>query len=417
MSGPTSASVAAARLVDHRVEVPLDHDDPTGPTLEVFAREVTAADGADRPWLVFFQGGPGHESPRPTVAPLAPAWLERALVDYRVLLLDQRGTGLSTPYGAGTRPHPTDAASEAAYLTHFRADAIVRDAECLREHLGVDRWSVLGQSFGGFCVLHYRSRFPDSLAETFVTGGLPPVGRDPVEVYAATHASLRRLEEAHHRRHPEDAGRLRRVLDLAADGGLRRADGSPLTERLVRTVGNQLGLHGGSAALHHLLERDPRSPAFVPDLEALLPFGARNPLYAVVHEACYADGGVTGWAAARTLPDDAGPGSAHLTGEHVFGWVFEDDPGLAPYAATAHLLAEHRWPRLYDADALAAVDLPGAAAVYVGDPFVEQRFSEETLALLPGVHGWVTDAYRHNGLRVDGSRILDRLVGLARGTR
>jgi hypothetical protein len=32
------------------------------------------------------------------------------------------------------------------------------------------------------------------------------------------------------------------------------------------------------------------------------------------------------------------------------------------------------------------------------------------------VHGWVTDAYRHNGLRVDGARILDRLIGLARGT-
>ena len=398
-------------LVEHRVTVPVDHDDPTGPSLEVFAREVTADDGADRPWLVYLQGGPGHEAPRPTLGPLAPGWLERALVDFRVLLLDQRGTGLSTPYGTGTRPEPLDAAVEAAYLRHFRADAIVRDAECLREHLGVDRWSVLGQSFGGFCVLHYRSRFPDSLRETFVTGGLPPVGRPPTEVYAATHAALRRLEAAHLRRHPEDAHRLARVLDLAAAGGLRRGDGSRLTPRLVRTVGNQLGLHGGADALHHLLERDPRSPAFVPDLEALLPFGGRNPLYAVVHESCYADGGATGWAAERTLPDDD-----HLTGEHVFGWHFEDDPALVPYAATARLLATHPWPRLYDADALAAVDLPGAAAVYVGDPFVEQRFSEETLALLPGVQGWVTDAYLHNGLRVDGARILDRLVELARGT-
>lgn len=405
---PTSA---AARLVEHRATVPVDHDDPSGPTLEVFAREVTAVGGTELPWLLYLQGGPGHEAPRPTLAPLAPAWLERALVDFRVLLLDQRGTGLSTPYGTGTRPHPTDPVAEASYLQHFRADAVVRDAECLRAHLGVDRWAVLGQSFGGFCALHYRSRFPDSLTETFVTGGLPPVGRPPEEVYAATDTALRRLEQDHHRRHPEDAGRLRAVLDLAEAGGLRRTDGSALTGRLVRTVGNQLGLHGGSAALHHLLERDPRSPAFVPDLQALLPFTARNPLYAVVHESCYADGGVTGWAAERTLPNDG-----HLTGEHVFSWVFEDDPGLAPYAGTARLLAEHPWPRLYDADALAAVDLPGAAAIYLGDPFVEQRFSEETLALLPGVRGWATDAYLHNGLRVDGSRILDRLIALARGT-
>lgn len=408
----------SVRLVEHRIDVPLDHHapgGPDGPTIEVFAREVSAEDGADRPWLLYLQGGPGHESPRPTLGPLAPGWLERALADFRVLLLDQRGTGLSTPYGVGTRATSSagalDPTAEAAYLTHFRADAIVRDAECLREHLGVPRWSLLGQSFGGFCVLHYRSRFPDSLAETYVTGGLPPVGRPPTEVYAATHATLRRLEEAHHRRHPADAARLADVLDLAAAGGLRRGDGSAITPRQVRTIGNQLGLHGGSAAMHHLLERDPRSPAFVPDLEALLPFGGRNPLYAVVHESCYADGGPTRWAAEQTLPD-----TDHLTGEHVFGWHFEDDPALVPYAGTARLLAEHDWPRLYDADALAAVDLPGAAAVYVDDPFVEQRFSEETLALLPGVRGWVTDAYRHNGLRVDGARILDRLVGLARGT-
>ena len=397
------------RPVEHRLEVPLDHDAPGGPAIEVFAREVSADDGVERPWLLFLQGGPGHESPRPTLGPLAPAWLERALVDFRVLLLDQRGTGLSTPYGTGTRPDPLDPAVEAAYLTHFRADAIVRDAECLREHLGVRRWSLLGQSFGGFCVLHYRGRFPDSLRETYVTGGLPPLRRPPAEVYAATYATLGRLEDAHHRRHPADADRLRGVLDLAAAGGLRRGDGSAITPRLVRTLGNQLGLHGGSAAVHHLLERDPRSPAFVPDLEALLPFGGRNPLYAVVHESCYADGGPTRWAAEQTLPDED-----HLTGEHVFGWHFEDDPALVPYAATARLLAEHDWPRLHDADALAAVDLPGAAAIYVDDPFVEQRFSEETLALLPGVHGWVTEDYRHNGLRVDGARILDRLLTLAR---
>ena len=107
---------------------------------------------------------------------------------------------------------------------------------------------------------------------------------------------------------------------------------------------------------------------------------------------------------------------AIATGEHVLDWHFEDDPALVPYAGTARLLAEHDWPRLYDADALAAVDLPGAAAVYVDDPFVVQRFSEETLALLPGVRAWVTDDYLHNGLRVDGGRILDRLVTLARGT-
>ena len=61
-------------------------------------------------------------------------------------MLDQRGTGRSTPVGAlpGLAP-----AAQADYLKHLRADSIVRDAECLRRALDVDRWSVLGQSFGG----------------------------------------------------------------------------------------------------------------------------------------------------------------------------------------------------------------------------------------------------------------------------
>ena len=54
---------------------------------------------------------------------------------------------------AGTERRP----SSAAYLTHFRADEIVNDCELVREALGAERWTVLGQSFGGFTTLHYLS--------------------------------------------------------------------------------------------------------------------------------------------------------------------------------------------------------------------------------------------------------------------
>ena len=86
-------------LTDHVLSVPLDHGRSDGETIEVFARAVAAPDGRDRPFLVYLQGGPGHEAPRPTGRPSSPAWLERALRDFRVLMLDQRGTGRSTPYG------------------------------------------------------------------------------------------------------------------------------------------------------------------------------------------------------------------------------------------------------------------------------------------------------------------------------
>lgn len=398
------------RLVEHRVRVPLDHDRPEGDGLEVFAREVTAVGGEQRPWLLFLQGGPGHESPRPTTSPTAPGWLDRALHDYRVLLLDQRGTGLSTPYPTSyAAARDADPAREAAYLRHFRADAIVRDAELLREHLGVRRWSLLGQSFGGFCALHYRSAFPDSLAATFFTGGLPPVGTPPGEIYAATFRQVATLEAGHHARWPQDAARLARALEACAAGEVLRPDGAPLTPRLLRTIGNQLGLHGGSEAIHHLLERDPRSAAFAADAVGLLPFGGRNPLYAVIHESCYADGAATRWAADRARPE----GHDDLTGEHVFPWHFEDEPALVPYAATADLLAAESWPRLYDPERLASVDLPGAAAIYTDDPFVLREHGHATLQLLPGVRAWETSAYLHNGLRHAGPEVLDRLLQLA----
>ena len=404
--------VAGVVVTDHWLDLPLDHDDPGGPTVEVFAREVAAHDGHDRPLLVFLQGGPGQEAPRPTGFPGAPSWLERALQDHRVLMLDQRGTGLSTPYSA---PDP-DPAADAAWLRHFRADAIVRDAEAFREHLGEERVSVLGQSFGGFCALHYLSSSPESLRAVVFTGGLPVVGRSVDDVYATTFTRMRTLNERHHRAFPGDRDRLARLLDACDAGEVRDPQGEPLSRRLVRTIGNRLGMDGGSAELHYLLERDPASPAFVHDLVATLPFGARNPLYAVLHESSYADGVATRWSAARTLPDDFGGDSLLLTGEHLFPWHFEDTPGLRPYRAVADLLAEEEWPRLFDPAVLADVDVPCAAVVYVDDPFVEVGLSLETAALVPTLRPWITNEFLHSGLRVGGGDLLDRLLGMTRRT-
>ncbi len=146
-------SAPGAIFEEREHQVPLDHAAPDGARITVFTREVAAPDGRDRPYLVFLQGGPGFEATRPTSPPTG--WMKRALLDYRVLLLDQRGTGRSTPVGP-TIPGDTPEA-QAEYLTHFRADSIVRDCEVIRGELGVETWSVLGQSFGGFTSMTYLS--------------------------------------------------------------------------------------------------------------------------------------------------------------------------------------------------------------------------------------------------------------------
>src|SRR4029077_7200184 len=101
-------------------------------------------------------------------------------------LLDQRGTGRSTPVSAEALAG-LDPAAQAAYLRNFRADSIVRDAELIRAQLESHPWRVLGQSFGGLCVTTYLSFAPEGLHEAFITGGLPPLVGGADDVYRATY--------------------------------------------------------------------------------------------------------------------------------------------------------------------------------------------------------------------------------------
>ena len=398
-------------LTEHEFSVPLDHGHPGGASIGVFAREVADPSGTDRPFLVFFQGGPGHEAARPTRHPTSPAWLDRALQDFRVLMLDQRGTGRSTPIG--TLPGLT-AVEQAEYLRHFRADSIVRDAELIRTELGVDRWSVLGQSFGGFCVMAYLSLAPEGLREAFVTGGLAPVGRHTDEVYRATYARILDRNRRYYERYPEDRERVRALVARLEADPLTLATGDRLTARRFRQAGNLLGMSDGAEKLHALVELPADSPAFRHDVQDTLGF-ERNPIYAILHEASYADGVATRWSAHRVMPREYADIPELLTGEHVYPWIFEDYGALTPLREAAELLAEHDWPRLYDAGRLRANEIPVAAAIYVDDPYVERAFSEETAALIRGARAWVTTEYEHNGLRADGARILGRLIDMARG--
>ena len=325
-----------------------------------------------------------------------------------MLMLDQRGTGRSTPIG--TLPGLTPP-QQADYLAHFRADAIVRDAEWIRRELGVQQWSVLGQSFGGFCVVAYLSLAPEGLREAFITGGLPPLGNRIDEVYEATYASTLAASRRYYERYPADRAR---VLALQQRDDLRLASGDRLTARRLRQLGGALGMSASAEKLHYVLELPADSPAFAHDVDAALSF-ARNPLYAILHEACWADGGTTRWSAQRMQPADYETEPELFTAEHVFGWMFEEYGALAPLREAAELLAARDWPRLYDEQQLARNEVPVAAAIYADDLYVPRQFSEMTAQRVRGLRPWLTNEYNHDGLRVDGERVLGRLIDLARG--
>lgn len=410
----SARSVPGMRLFEHRCAVPLTAADD-GRRIEVFAREVRAAEHADasRPYLLMLNGGPGNAAQRPL---RAAAWLERALQDFHVVLLDQRGTGLSTPATAQTLP--ADPAEQAEYLTHLRADGIVRDAEHVRRALiGDEPWSVLGQSYGGFTALTYLSFAPEGLREVFVTGGLPPLDGHAVDVYRALHHRLDAMIGRYLDRYPDDRERWQAVLDHVARVDERTPRGRVLTPRGVKIAGRELGMSTGPEQLHYLVEHaftagaGRLSTAFLEGLEPRLSF-ATAPLYAILHEPIYAQGEATGWAAQRALDElDAEP---LFFGETIYPWMFEEDPALVPLRAAAELLAaKDDWPALYDADQLAKNEIPVVAAVYLEDLYVESAFSLATAAQVANLRVWATNEFDHDGIHV--GDVLDRLIAMRRG--
>jgi pimeloyl-ACP methyl ester carboxylesterase len=411
-------------LTDRLFSVPLDHSRPDGEQIEIFAREVVAAGKADAdlPWLVFLQGGPGFGAQRPEGRE---GWLDRALEDYRVLLLDQRGTGRSSPANRRTLAGLTPQA-QADYLAHFRADSIVLDAELIRRELTDEPWSVLGQSFGGMCAVTYLSFAPHGLREAFITGGLPGLTATADDVYRRTYRTVAARNAAHYERYPRDADTARRVADHLSGHEVRLPDGGLLTVEAFQSAGILLGQSGGSHALHYLLEDpfagDGLSDAFLYAMMGQVSF-ATGPLYALLHEACYAQGQATRWSAQRIRAEypEFGPGVSgtdplYFTGEMIYPWMIDGDPVLRPFRQAADILAERDgWPPLYDPSRLAANDVPVAAAVYYHDMYVDRELSMQTAAAIRGLRTWVTSEYEHNALRSAGGAVLGRLIGMVRG--
>jgi len=407
-------------LVDHWFGVPLDHAEPSGPKIQVFAREAVRPGSENLPWLVFFQGGPGFEAPRPLDLS---GWIKRATRDYRVLLLDQRGTGRSAPVTFETLTHMTGR-QQADYLRHFRSDAIVQDAELIRrELLGTDgKWSVLGQSYGGFCTTRYLSVAPESLREAFITGGLPRLVGHADDVYRQTYPTARRKNELFYERYPDDVAKAREIADYLADNHVELPCGDRLTVRKFQQLGMHFGMSDGFEKVHYLLETAlPGHPGytFLRGFETALEFDT-HPIFAILHEMCYTQAEASNWSAHRVrdeFPDfDATSGGPLLfTGEMIYPWMFEEYRTLRPLQEPAEILATTSdWPVLYDPEALRNNTVPCAAAVYTNDMYVPRAFSMETAETIAGIRVWETDEYEHNGLRADGERVLGKLIDLLR---
>ncbi|WP_296227767.1 alpha/beta fold hydrolase [Ralstonia sp. UBA689] len=152
-------------------------------------RQCGPEDG--EPWLVL-HGGPGSGC-QPSMA----AWFDP--LRHRVVLPDQRGAGRSRPAGTRRRNSVT---------------ALLADLEQLRTALGIERWGVVGGSWGAALALAYADRFPDAVAALVLRGSFL-TGFDDVQALFNARGVGRSLLRGVDQRREGFAGARGRLLAVA----------------------------------------------------------------------------------------------------------------------------------------------------------------------------------------------------------
>ncbi len=112
---------------------------------EIYVEESGKKDGVP---VVFFHGGPGGGTD-----PMHRRFFDPSV--YRIILFDQRGCGQSTPH---------------AELRDNTTWNLIKDAEQIREHLGISRWHVFGGSWGSTLSLAYAVTHPERVRSLTLRG-------------------------------------------------------------------------------------------------------------------------------------------------------------------------------------------------------------------------------------------------------
>lgn len=173
---------------------PLDPAAPSGLMIDVHYAVLPAAARNKKPDPVFFfAGGPGQSAI--TLAGTVSRLMARVSNRRDVVLIDQRGTGLSAPL-ACERDLPMRPLAEQADLTLYAArlaacrttlqalqhgdlrryttTIAMQDADAVRARLGADRINLVGGSYGTRAALEYQRQFPQHVRRSVMDGVAPP---------------------------------------------------------------------------------------------------------------------------------------------------------------------------------------------------------------------------------------------------
>jgi pimeloyl-ACP methyl ester carboxylesterase len=236
------------------LRVPLDHSGRTPGTLDL---RIAAADnvGAARGVLVVLTGGPGQGGV--SFVSRVRARMRALLRSYRLVMLDQRGTGggalrcpaLQRAMGTSDLTVPPagaveDCARRLGPARRFYSTAdTVADLEVLRGALGADELTLNGTSYGTFVAERYAIAHPDHVARLVLDSVVPATGLDGLEV-DGMHETARVLRAVCRAQHcPGDP-----AADLAAVVRARH-DGPQLYDTLVAMSVGAPSFPGVPAAL------------------------------------------------------------------------------------------------------------------------------------------------------------------------
>jgi dienelactone hydrolase len=400
-----------------------------------------------RPFMLYLCGGPGDGNNHRRIPELNRFALEQG---YQMLYVDYRGTGRSRPFvdDAHLSAIGASTASQAAYLSLFRQDNIARDLEairlCLSQIISADtctgkkvKWTILGQSFGGWIALTYLSFLPAALAAVYLTAGLAPVGCGPHEVYTRLYRRVAESNEAYYQTFPGDVELVRRVVvHLRSHEYSYRVEGCKgwhkLTAQTFMTLGRCFGAAMASRAararppafekVHALIacmvgdiggERGHLSDKTLRKYAALQSQSKKSgqssqgfrlherPLYGALHEAiyCHSPGTASRWAAEEVGRaygsgefswleptgsgwdrESGGSGKVFFSGEMIYPFMFSTSgSAVGAFKGVADVLAaKDDWPALYDEGQLAKNRVPVRALAYREDMYVDFDLSMAT---------------------------------------
>ncbi len=476
--------------------------------------------------ILYLQGGPGFGAPAPisgiTFASKS-SWAGAALSNgfKRIVLMDPRGTGRSSPITKQTlemkfpglfaydntsstadtdtfhriqplsdllnklrESHPDNNTTNSNmvdcissnlslainYMSNFRADNIVHDAESIKDALlqpptkadEVRPWgAVLGQSFGGFCIMTYLSIVANPPKICLLTGGIAPMLTSTEDVYTSLWERVKQRNLMYYDRYPADIATVKKIVRTLLDHPAKLPSGGNLTARRFLQLG--FSFLGGSpssfASLHNLLaiafvgdddeisnnQSIIFSKMFLKQIDSIQPFD-NHPIYFLLHESIYANGkgcSPTHWAAHAVYERLTKTPSEYrydLTskmnsidrptlffGEMVFPWMADGDyaelSGLGMKLLAHGLAQKSDWSEIYNAEqmrkALGEGKSKATAAVYFDDMYVDFDASIKVTrrgAPLEKCKLWITNEYQHSGLRDNGAEIFSKLLHMTKGS-